>query len=65
MAATPATCVFCRRGLPHERHVSPLEYAQMFGAMESYSADNVRVLDQSSVYRVDPAAAAKGKVLAS
>lgn len=56
MAATPATCVFCRRGLPHERHVTQLEYLRIFGEMDTYVND-VRVLDQSGVHGVVSVAA--------
>jgi hypothetical protein len=44
----PSSCVFCRRNLPHERHVTPLEYAKLTSGMESYSnADINRVYAQS------------------
>ena len=56
MTATPAICVYCKRGLPHERHITQLEYLRIFGEMETYVND-VRVLDQPGVYRVVPAAA--------
>lgn len=57
MACNPAAaCVFCRRDLPHERHVTPLEYAKLFGEMEQY-ADNVRILDKPGVYGVGQVAA--------
>jgi hypothetical protein len=45
----PSSCVFCRRDLPHERHVSPLEYAKLTANMETYSADINRVHPQSGV----------------
>jgi hypothetical protein len=54
----PSSCVFCRRNLPHERHVTPLEYAKLTSGMETYdnaydncvlsqSASNGMVTDQS------------------
>lgn len=38
MAATPATCVYCKRNIPHERHVTQLEYLRIFGDMDAYSS---------------------------
>jgi hypothetical protein len=32
-----SSCVYCRENLPHARHVTPLQYAQMFADMETYA----------------------------
>lgn len=60
MAATPATCIYCKRDMPHERHVTQLEYLRIFGDMESY-ANDIRCVGESSRYVV-VATAAKERV---
>jgi hypothetical protein len=54
MAASPATCYYCKRNLPHERHVTQLEYLKLFGESD---VNSFRILDKSSGYRVAETAA--------
>lgn len=40
-------CALCKRDIPHEKHLTLLEYLRLFGEMETYG-DHRPVLAQSS-----------------